>query len=755
MDYLQEGYAIGLDLGDAYSCIGVYRNGGVEIIPNRDGNRTTPSIVTIVDENTILKGEETLGFLIRYYDSSIYGIKRFIGRDFNDNSVKEEIKSENFPFKIVTDKQGKHPLILIVKGNKELKFTFEEIISFIIRKMVDNAESYLGKKINKLVITVPINFNETQRICIKNSAKLAGIEILRIINEPSAAVLGYGIGEKMSKFERGEEKKILVFDLGASTFEVTILKINRGEEYNFVLLSTKFDKSFGGEDFDNKLINYFLDKFCQNIHESKEKIKKDKKAIKRLRIASENIKKILSNSLQATLSMTNFYNGYDILEFIERKQFEKICQDLFERLKIPIDDALSDAKLSRNEISEIVLVGGSSRIPKVKSLLKEYFKGAKINDTINPEEIISYGATILAAKILFKKNEKLKEFNLMDIAPFSIGVNVKNNSTDPEIKKEGHLMSVIIKKGSKLPYCSTKLYETTKDNQTYINAFIFEGEKKYTKYNHLLGKVEITGIPPKKKGEVKIEVTFLVDINGTITVAATEKSTGKSIKAKIKNDMTELTDEDIDQKKENEKFLIKKAIDFSNLKEVLKYFQDTLNEAEDDEEKYNILINYSNTLEEFINLFKIDFGNETIIEKYYIYVRDLFISYSKILAIKAHITRRDTDTIIKNIIKYLKPFSKLISSYLDELFEIMKIKMPKKIFLEIVVNVMEQLNECGKKCLGEMKKFCRYHSLLYFENSNLYFKKYIIDTKRLAACSRQTNDKCKEQNKYSKFTNKA
>ena len=343
MDDLQEGYAIGLKLGDANSCIGVYRNGGVEIIPNTDGDRTTPSRVTIVDENTILKGEETLEYLVKYYDSSIYGIKRFIGRDFNDNSVKEEIKSENFPFKIVPDKQGKYPLILVVKGNKELKFTLEEITSFIIRKMVDSAESYLGKKINELVITVPINFNEVQRFCIKNSAKLAGIEILRIINEPSAAALGYGIGEKMSKFDRGEEKKILVFDLGENKFEVTILKINEDEEYNFVLLSTKCDNFLGGKDFDNKLVNYFLDKFCKNFHESKEKIKKNKKVIKKLKIACENIKRILSSSLESTLSITNFYNGYDILENIERKQFEKTCQDLFERLKIPIDDALSDA----------------------------------------------------------------------------------------------------------------------------------------------------------------------------------------------------------------------------------------------------------------------------------------------------------------------------------------------------------------------------------------------------------------------------
>ena len=775
------------NLGNTKCCIGVYRNGGVEIIPNTIGDRATPSMVTIVDENTILKGEETLEYLVQYCDSTIYGIKRFIGRDFNDSSVKEEIKSENFPFKIVPDEQGKNPLVFVYKGNKILIFTLEEITSFIIRKMVKNAESYLGKKISKLVLTVPANFNDSQRRCTINAAKLAGIEVLRIINEPTAAAIAYGLGVRGGETDIDEEKKILVFDLGGGTFDVTILKINKNEEYNFEILSTKGDKFLGGEDFNNKLVEYFLDNFCMKNNESKEKIKKDKKAIKKLKISCENIKielsrenieirlsleknneielcKYLVSNLVSTLSITNFYNGNDILEDINRKEFEKLCQDLFERLKVPLDEALSDAKLSRDEISEIVLVGGSSRIPKVKSILKEYFEGVKINDIINPEEAIAYGATLMAAKILNIKNNNFKGFNLMDITPLSIGINAKNNSTDPEIKKEGHIMSVLIKRGSKIPYSITKLYETTQDNQTYIKIFIFEGEKKYTRYNHLLGKLEMTGIPPKKKGEVKIEVNFFIDVNGILTVTATEKSTGQTIQTKIKNDMVGLTEEDIEKlRKKNEKYLTErfsnKKIDYSNLKETLKEFQDALIEAEndeddkddeddEDEERYNILMNYNNTLEEFIDLFKTDFDNETMTEKYYIYVKDLIISYSKILNIKNQITKGDNETIIKNITKYIQIFSKLSSGYLDELLEIMEEKMPRKIFLEIVVNVMEQFNECGKKCLQEMKKFCRYHSLLYFEKSNLYFKRYIGNIRRLAVCSRQVIDKCKELVKY-------
>ena len=756
MNDLEDEYAIGLDLGNTNSCIGVYRNGGVEIIPNRNGDRITPSIITIVDENTILKGEETLDYLVKNYDRSIYGIKRFIGRDFNDRLVKEEIKRENFPFKIVSDKQGKYPLVSVNKDNKEIKFTLEEITSFIIRKMVDNAESYLCKRISKLVITVPANFNDSQRRCIINSAHLAGIEVLTIINEPTAAAIAYGIGEKMNETDIDKEKKILVFDLGGSTFEATILKINKHEKYNFEILSAKIDKFLGGQDFDNKLVEYFLDKFCKQFNLSKEKIKQDKKAIQKLKIFCENIKRILSNNLDSTLSITNFYNGNDILENIERKEFEYLCKDLFNRLEESIDIALADAKLSRDEISEIVLVGGSSRIPKVKTFLKEYFEGVKINDTINPDETIAYGATLMAAKILIKKDDNLQGFNLMDITPLSLGLNVKNNSTDPEIKKEGHLMSVLIKRGSKIPISNTKMYETSQDNQECINVDIYEGEKKYTKYNHRLGKLEMKGIPKKKKGEVKIEVTYFIDVNGILTVTATEKATGQTIETKIKNDMVGLTEDDIEKlRKKNEKFLTKnmgnKKIDFTNLKESLKEFQGALNEAEDDEEKYNILMNYNNTLEEFIDKFQkdVDFDNETITEKYFIYVKDLIISYSKILNIKSQITKGDTETIINNITKYLQVFSKLSSGYLDELLEIMKEQMPKKVFLEIVVNVMEQLNECGKKCLQEMKKFCRYHSLLYFEKSNLYYKKYIIDTKKLAICSKQTLEKCKEQIKYS------
>ena len=313
MDELQDGYALGLDLGTTFSCIGVYRNGGVEIIPNRDGEKTTPSIVTIVDENTILKGEETYQHLVKDYDSSIYAIKRFIGRDYKDKEVKEEINIENFPFKIVGDKDGKFPMVVINKKNKEMKFTLEQISSFVIRKMADSAEAFLGKKVRKLVITVPANFTDGQRKCTEKAAQLAGIKVLRIINEPTAAALAYGLGKTDNEKGKNKQKKILVFDLGGGTFDVTILNINQSGEQNFEILSTKGNKFLGGEDFDNKLVEHFLDNFCKKMGESKQKLKEDKKAIKRLKIACENIKKVLSTNTETRICLNNFYKNNELL----------------------------------------------------------------------------------------------------------------------------------------------------------------------------------------------------------------------------------------------------------------------------------------------------------------------------------------------------------------------------------------------------------------------------------------------------------
>ena len=762
--------ALGLDLGTTYSCIGVYRNGGVEIIPNRNGEKTTPSIVTIVDSDTVLKGEETLDNLVQEYENSIYAIKRFIGRKLIDQDVLDEITKENFPFKIIGDERGMNPLIIVNKNNQEKTFTLEEISSFIIRKMVDNAEAYLNKKVTKLVITVPANFTDAQRNSTKFAAQIAGVEVLRIINEPTAAAVAYGF-ESCEKGELNEkEKKILVFDLGGGTFDVTILNFKSGGEQNYEILATKGDRFLGGEDFDNKLVEYFLDKFCTKMNESKEEIKKDKKCIKKLKIKCENIKRALSKKKETTLLVNNFYNNNDIFEEITRNDFEKICSDLFKRLIAPIEDALSDAKLKKEEINEIILVGGSSRIPKIKTILQDYFnikrdKNGKvlekqktiINDSINPDEAVAYGATLMAAKILIKDDFKFAKFNLFDITPLSLGIEIKNNSKIPAIRQEGPLMSVIIKRCSKIPTSNEQIYETAEDYQNTAKITIYEGENKFINYNHILGVAYLTNLPPKKKGEVKINVKFYIDVNGILTVTATEKETGKFIETTIKNDNIGMTEQDIAKIKEKNKKLFENAklkgshdIDFSNYKQTLKEFQEGYEDEENEEDKYNILKNYNSALEEFIEFLfgknKNNFDNETIVEKYYIYIKKLFQSYTKILGSK-ELTKDDRKDILGKINEYINVFTKQNSGYLDNLIETLEElkEKNKKVFYEIILNVIGKLNECGRQCLQEFKKFCKYKSLVYFEKANSYFKKYIVDIKKISMCDRSFIEKCKKE----------
>ena len=456
--------------------MGVFRNGGGEIIPNSNGDKITPSIVTIIDKNTILKGEETIDHLVRDYDSSIYAVKRFIGRDFKDPNVKKEIEKENFPFNITENSETNHIVIEVEKNGEIMEFNLEEISSFIIRKMVDNAEDYLKRKINKLVITVPANFNDAQRKSTKQAAELAGLEVLRIINEPTAAALAYGLQEKNIE----DNGNILVFDLGGGTFDVTILKIIKNNEDNekfFEILSTCGDKFLGGEDFDNKLVEYVLNDFCKINEISKEIIKKNKKAIKKLKISCENIKRVLSSKDETILCINNFYNKKDINQKISKSIFEKLCDDLFKKLEKPLKDALTLAKLTKENIKEVVLVGGSTRIPLIKDILTEFFKNAKINDSINPDETVAYGATLMAAKILIKKETLTSEFNLMDITPFSLGTDIKNNSENKDIQKEGSLMSVIIKRGSKIPIHNIENYFTIQDNQKSVSINVYEGKK--------------------------------------------------------------------------------------------------------------------------------------------------------------------------------------------------------------------------------------------------------------------------------------
>ena len=539
MEQYEEEYAIGLDLGTTFSCIGVYRKGGVEIIPNTNGEKTTPSVVIITD-SSILVGEDTTDFLVKNYDSCIYEVKRLIGRKFNDEEVQKEISK--LPFKIIKAYQDSAEIEVIVNG-KKIIYSPVEISSFIIKKMVKNAEAYLNKKINKLVIIVPAYFNDSQRKLTKQAAELVGLKVIRVINEPTAAALSYGFDKKQNFNE-----KILIFDLGGGTFDVSILALEKevGEQnkLSFKVLGTSGDTQLGGEDFDNELVNYFLKKRKEN----EDVIRKDKRAMKRLKIACENIKKILSTSEETTLRISNFYNEQDLNEKITREDFEKECSHLFSKINASLDDALITSKIKKDDIGEIILVGGSTRIPKVKQVVKEFFPNCKINDSINADEAVAYGATLAAEKILYNKDGIMANFHLLDIIPLSLGTDIKNNSTDLEIQKEGCEMSIIIKRGTTIPTFGEKTYYSTEDNQTGMSMNIYEGEKKYVKYNHLLKKSNISGLTERPKGKTKVLVKFDIDVNGILTVNAKEESEdnkGQTLNLVIKNDELSLDPEKI------------------------------------------------------------------------------------------------------------------------------------------------------------------------------------------------------------------
>ena len=743
---MEDDYAIGLDLGTTFSCIGVYKNGGVEIIPNSVGEKITPSIV-IFKDNEILVGEDTTDVLVKYYDNCLYEVKRLIGLDFSKKNYQEEI--EKLPFKVILPTQRNKQADIEVVINKQKKtFSPTEISSLIIKKMVHNAENYLHKKIKKLVITVPAYFSENQKKLTSQAAEMLNLDVIKIINEPTAAALAYGFTEDQSK-----DKNILVFDLGGGTFDVSILSFESEKDNNenvntknLSVLSTSGDMHLGGEDFDNALVDFVIEK--QKI--DKKMIRKNNQAIKRLKVACENIKKILSISDKTTLRINNILDKVDINVDISKTEFENICKPLIQRLEIPLNNAIAEARkkmqilkkhFSENNIDEIILVGGSTRIPMVKKFVKNFFKTQKINDTINPDEAVAYGATLQAEKILYNRDKIISNFHILDITPFSLGVATKNNSNDEELQKEGLEMSVIIKRGTPLPTFNIQTYETVKNNQTIVELEIYEGEKKYVKYNHLLTKTTITGLSPKPKGETKISVEFKIDVNGILYVKAIEESekNGKKIELTIKNDDISFSNEEMEKmKKKMEKMTenlryreLTKEIDYSNLKDTLKKYKDAYNNCSDEDEENKIIFlnNFNEALEEFIAHFGDEFDNETLLEKYYLYVKELFLSYLETL--KYGLDKSEQKSIFKKIEKYIEILFDKSTGYLDSLIDILselKNNGKNKIFFyNLIIFVMKNLNNKGKECIQSNKEFSKYHSLMYFEQSHSYYEKYLKD----------------------------